>query len=59
MTLNPFICIKFVVNDKIDMRYEIITAELTPPTIVSLIPLKREKLGFDPQNKNDISTASQ
>ena len=62
MTKNPFISIKIILYDKIDMKYEISVSKLTPPPNFSLIPLKIEKLvksrTLTPKTKNDVITAN-
>ena len=59
----PFIFIKLISYEKIDMKYEISVSELTLPPNFSLIPLKIEKLvkswTFTPKTKNDVITADQ
>ena len=51
-----FIFIKFMLCEKIDMKYEISVSELTPPPDFSLIPPKIEKLvkswTLTPKTKN-------
>ena len=41
----------FYLYGKTDIKHEISVSELTPPPNFSLIPLKIEKMDFDPQNK--------
>ena len=38
--IKHHIFVKFILFDKIDMKYEITVSELTPPPNISLIPLK-------------------
>ena len=61
--IKPFYFIKFILYDKIDMKYEINVSELTPPPTFSLIPLKIEKLvkcwTLTTKIKNDLITADQ
>ena len=58
--IKPIIFVKFILFDKIDMKYEISVSKLTSSLNFSLISLKikgGQKMDFDP-GKNDVITGT-